>query len=142
MVLVDSVACLIMVCIFCSLGFSFAFTCLSVFCLSVCPSVHPSICLSIYVCPSVCLYMYVHLSVCLSVSVHLSVCLSVHPSIRLFVCIYVCPSVHLSVCPSVCLSIHPSVCLSVYMQGCPQHTKGMALRRALAPAWYRPAVLY
>ena len=65
-------------------------------CLFVCLSVHPSVCLHLYVCLYVCL----------------SVCPSIHPS----VCI--CMSVCMSVCLSVCMSIglracHPAVCSSL-----------------------------
>ena len=107
-------------------------------CLSVYPSVRPSV--SLYVCPPVC--VSVHLSTCLSVrpsaclsaclsvslsvrpsaclpvclSACLSVSLSVRPSLCLPVCLSVRLSVRLSVCPSVCLSVRLSVCLSVCLQ--------------------------
>jgi hypothetical protein len=61
--------------------------------LSVCPSVHASICVSVH--PSV------HQSACISVGG-----LSVRPSVHPPACLSVCPSF----CLSVCLSIHLPVC--------------------------------
>ena len=81
--------------------------------LSVCPSVHLSVCS--LVCPSVMSVWYVHLSVGRSVA--LSVCPSVSLSICLSICLSVSrllsPSIHLSVCLSVCQLVDCSVCLSV-----------------------------
>jgi hypothetical protein len=101
---------------------------LSVIFLSICPSVHPSACLS--VCLSICPSL--HPSFCLSVllSVCQSTCLSVNPSthpsfyspvclcvylpvclsISVYVCVHVCPSFHTRL--SVCLSAYPPVCQS------------------------------
>ena len=86
--------------------------------LSVCPSVHLSVCS--LVCPSVMSVWYVHLSV--GRSVGLSVCPSLSLSICLFICLSVSrllsPSIHLSVCIFVCQLVDCSVCLSVRLSVC------------------------
>ena len=78
-------------------------------CRSVCPSVHPSICLSVYV----------HVGLSMSTSVRLRTCLSIclHTNLSIYDHVFtsVCPSVCIHVCSSVLPSFHPStrvcVCL-------------------------------
>ncbi len=97
------------VCQFMSVHLSFCLSSSKSVNLSVCPSVHPSVVqcvrLSIF-----------NLSDCLWVSPSVCLLLSFPPiclSVSLSICLSVCLSICLPVCPSVCLSVHLSVCLSV-----------------------------
>ena len=80
-------------------------------------SVHPSVCLCMWL--SVCVCLSVRLSVCLSVClcVCLSVCVSVRSLIRLSTCLPVCLPVRLFVCLFVSLSVYLSIYLSVCLHG-------------------------
>ena len=98
-------------------------------CLSVCPSVRPSIPLPPVQCPSAsrCLsvrpyaMIAVHPSTCLSIIlfVCLQVPLSVRPSVRLSVCLSVRLPVCLSVRLPVCLLMPLSACLPMPLSACP-----------------------
>ena len=71
-------------------------------CVSVCPSIHVSACLS--VCLSVC------------PSIHVSACLSVCPSVHV---VSVSPCICLSVCTSiVCMSVSPFMSIHVFINLC------------------------
>ncbi len=91
--------------VFPSLSLSICLPVPSSVCLCACPSGHQIVCPSIHssaVCLAIC-----HLAICPSVwpSVSLSVCLSGHLSIWPSVCLSGSLSVCLFVCPSVCLSV-------------------------------------
>ena len=79
-------------------------------------SIHPPICLSIYLTIYPSIYLSIHLSIYPSIylSVYLSIYLSIHLSIYL--------SIHLSICLSICLSVYISdylsVCLVIYLSIC------------------------
>ena len=76
---------------------------------NLCPSVRPSVCLSV----SFCFSVFHALSVCLLSDFCLRVCFSVCMSVCLFVCFSVCLSACLFLCLSVCLSVCPFPPLSV-----------------------------
>ena len=88
-------------------------------CRSVCPSIHPPVCLFVSFYIHVCLSAYmsvrlyqrpsVYTPICLSTTV--AVPLSVRPSVCLHTCLFICPSVLPSIHPCVCVS-YMSVCLA------------------------------
>ena len=66
-------------------------------------SIHPPICLSIYLTIYPSIYLSIHLSIYLST--YLSIYLTIYLSIYLSICLFVYPSVYLSIYLTICLSV-------------------------------------
>ena len=90
--------------------------CISIF-LSIHPPIHPSICISIFLSihPSICISIYLSIYPSIHPFVYLSFYLSIHPSICISVVISIHPTIYSSICISVVLSIHPSIYPSIHL---------------------------
>uniref|UniRef100_A0A8C5B626 E3 ubiquitin-protein ligase Midline-1 n=1 Tax=Gadus morhua TaxID=8049 RepID=A0A8C5B626_GADMO len=113
----------------------FCFICLSVsssvflflsFSLLSCPSLFPSVRLSVCVCPCVCVCVCICVCVsvcaciCVRACVCVCICVSVYVCVRSCLCVCVCACVRLCACLrlSVCVCVCVSVCLPLYLCRC------------------------